>query len=308
MKDVYGKVPDWRRLVPPERDVVTGRLTGVRDDKRREEEDQSQQDDASQDPSSHGASQGRSTATSPSGGSLVTAVSALPLPVLLAAAAAVIVALGVGGVIGARALTGSSRSPTPTVVAGPSGTAPVGGAGSTPGSGGASLPGAASPGPAGVASGPAGVASGPAGVASGPGATGAGAATAISLSYSGGALTQNECTDASGGGECSRLNTPFVPLTVRCTPEGCTVYNFDGAGVALRGPVTLSGTTSTAEDGCQETTWTLNLVPSGEATTEGIRHPARLTGQGRTSRPAEVLATINCLGAAETFSYDATPS
>ena len=38
MKDVYGSVADWRRLVPRERDVITGRRTGLRDDKRRDEQ------------------------------------------------------------------------------------------------------------------------------------------------------------------------------------------------------------------------------------------------------------------------------
>lgn len=133
------------------------------------------------------------------------------------------------------------------------------------------------------------------------------AATAILLSYSGGTLTANECSDASGLGKCVRLDTPFDPLSVRCTPSDCIVTYFGGTG-SVAGPLTVTGHTDAASEGCQETTWKLTLTPVGDIVTEGIHHPAKLVGTAHTNRPAEVVPGSNCLGATETYNYDATPS
>ncbi|GAA4114593.1 hypothetical protein GCM10022415_10610 [Knoellia locipacati] len=276
MNDVYGDVPDWRRLVPRERDVVTGRLTGQRDDKRHDDQHDADSDGLSQ--------QGVST----SGRSLATLSSSASVPAVIAVVVAVVAVVGVGGLLGARALGGSGDD---------AGRTSTGAAGvPTPGAPGA--PGAGSTGGPGGATGPAGGAS--ATVA--PPA----AATAITLEYSGGKLTVDRCTDLSGKGKCTKFPDDYDPLTVRCTADGCTVYYIKEG--PLTGPLTMAGRTKAITDGCQQTSWDIRLTPVGEAVTEGIRHPARLVGVAHTSRVPEMFPTVNCLGAEQTYVYDATPS
>ena len=252
MNDVYGDVPDWRRLVPRERDVVTGRLTGQRDDKRRDDhQDRSQHDAGSQ-------VAGR-------------AVRSFSVPAVVATVVAVLAVVGVGGLLGARALGGGNDKGTSA--RGPS-----------------------------ASSAPSAVGSSGATATLAPPA----AATAITLEYSGGRLTVDRCTDLSGKGECDTFPDDYSPLTVRCTAEGCTVYYVKEG--PLTGPLTMSGTTKARTNGCQQTVWDISLTPVGEAVTEGIRHPARLVGTAHTSRVAQLLPTVNCLGAEQTYVFDATPS
>ncbi|CAN7278716.1 hypothetical protein [Knoellia sp. LjRoot47] len=277
MNDVYGDVPDWRRLVPRERDVVTGRLTGQRDDKRHDDQDQHDAD-------THGSSQHAPTMSGRSFASLSTSAS---VPAVIATAVAVLAIVVAGGVLGARALGGAGDAApasagtagvlTPGATGGPE-TGATGGAGDVTGS-----PGAAS------------ATDAPAAVAS-----------AITLEYSGGKLTVDRCTDLSGKGECDKFPNDYDPLTVRCTVDGCTVYYVREG--PLTGPLTMSGKTNGATEGCQETSWDISITPVGEAVTEGIRHPARIVGVAHTSRVAEQLPTVNCLGAEQTYVFDATPS
>jgi hypothetical protein len=240
MKDVYRDVPHWRRLLPRERDVLTGRRSGLRDDKG---EQQSQQ------PGDGGASRGL----------LGTGVSVGTAALV---AAAVVATLAVGG-LGARALLSGDDPSRPVATLTPAAPSPS-----------SSVP----------------------------------AATAIQLEYSGGELVRRECTDASGEGECVEFDVEYDPLSVRCTASGCIVTYFGGTTGSLAGPLSLSGTTDAADEGCEETRWTLELTPVGEATTEGIRHPARLVGTATTSRPAERLPEVNCLGAEDVYRFDSTPS
>jgi hypothetical protein len=243
MNDVYGEVSDWRRLLPRERDVITGRRSGHRDDKHHQEQ-------------SPGRSRSMGHRTR----------RRLPRAGLALVAA---LALGTVGALGARAwLSGDGPSATTArPSSSPTGTVPV---------------------------------------APPPSLSGT-AATAILVEYSGGELVRHECSDASGGGACVYYDDDYEPLVVRCTPSGCTLRYVAGTTGSLAGPLTLSGTTNAAAEGCEETRWTLELTPVGEAVTEGIRHPARLVGTATASRPAEVLPNVNCLGAEDVYRYDATP-
>ncbi len=251
MKDVYRDVSHWRRLLPRERDVVTGRRAGFRDDKR--------EDDRQQDRSQTAGDRGASHRLLGAGMSAGTAA---------LVATAVVVALAAGG-LGVRALMSSS---------GPGGAS----AGATPGS---------------SASGVAGV---PAPALSAP------PATAIQLEYAGGGYVRHECSDAKGEGTCVYFDDPG-PLSVYCTADGCTLYHF-GEG-SIDAPLVLAGRTSAETDGCQQTSWSLDLTPVGVAVTEGLEHPARITGTVTQSRPAEVLPDgTNCLGAEDEYRYDAVPS
>jgi len=258
VNDVYGDVPDWRRLVPRERDVVTGRLTGQRDDKRRNDHQDQPQHDASSQVAGH-------------------AVRSFSVPAVIATVVAVLAVVGVAGVLGARAIGGGDDD---TSARGP-------GATSRPDVGGSGAGGGGTPGASATVAPPA-------------------AATAITLEYSGGKLTVDRCTDLSGKGKCDRFPNDYDPLTVRCTAEGCTVYYVKEG--PLTGPLTMSGTTKALTNGCQQTSWDISLTPVGEAVTEGIRHPARLVGVAHTSRVAEMLPSVNCLGAEQTYVFDATPS
>ncbi len=260
MKDVYRDVSHWRRLLPRERDVVTGHRAGFRDDKREDD----QQQDQSQPSGDGGASHGLLGA----GVSVGTAA---------LVAAAVVVALAAGG-LGVRALVSDDGDAPPA-------------ASST------SVPAGASGGVS-------------------PGATGAGGvpvpsqseapASAIQLEYTGGRVVRHECSDASGEGGCSYFDSPG-PISVYCTADGCTAYHF-GTG-SIDGPLSMEGQTNAETDGCQQSSWTLDLTPVGTAVTEGLRHPARITGTVTQSRPAEVLPDgTSCLGADDVYRYDAAPS
>lgn len=271
MKDVYRDVSHWRRLLPRERDVVTGHRAGFRDDKRDEDrqQDQSQQSQSSGDGGAgHGLlGAGVSVGTA----ALVTA--------------AVVVALGAGG-LGVRALVSDDGDAPPS-------------ASSTSGTGGepGAAPGGVTPGASGTASGVAGV---PVPAQSEP------PATAIQLEYAGGSVVRHECSDASGEGGCAYFDAPG-PISVYCTAAGCTAYHF-GTG-SIDGPLRLSGQTNAETDGCQQSRWTLDLTPAGTAVTEGLSHPARITGTVTQSRPAEVLPDgTSCLGAEDEYRYDAVPS
>ncbi len=265
MKDVYRDVSHWRRLLPRERDVVTGHREGFRDDKREDDrqQDQSHQSQASGD---GGASHGLLGA----GVSVGTAA---------LVATAVVVALGAGG-LGVRALVSDDADGPPAATAG------TGGA-----------PGGLSPGASATASGIAGVP---------VPAQGEPPATAIQLEYAGGSVVRHECSDASGKGGCAYFDAPG-PISVYCTAAGCTAYSF-GSG-SIDGPLSLRGQTAAETDGCQQTSWTLDLTPVGTAVTEGLSHPARITGTATQSRPAEVLPDgTSCLGAEDEYRYDAAPS
>lgn len=132
-------------------------------------------------------------------------------------------------------------------------------------------------------------------------------ATAILLEYTGGKITRNECSDASGKGKCQYYDTPWDPLTVRCTAQGCILYMF-GRTVAVDKPANLSGEARSPVAACQPTRWTVKLTPVGESVTEGLRHPASLVGTATASRPAEVVPGWNCLGGEQAYRYDAAPS
>lgn len=134
------------------------------------------------------------------------------------------------------------------------------------------------------------------------------AATAILLEYRGGELTRNECSDASGNGECTYFETVYDPLTVRCTAQGCIASVFGGRPVAADQPASVSGEIPAPEAVCKPTRWTIELTPVGESVTEGLRHPARLIGTATVSRPAELVGGFSCLGAEEAYRYDAAPS
>ena len=150
-----------------------------------------------------------------------------------------------------------------------------------------------------------------------PGVTGAGAvpvpsqseapATAIQLEYTGGSYVRHECSDASGDGGCSYLPEP-PSISVYCTAAGCTLYHF-GTG-PIDGPLRMKGRTTGGNlKGCQQTSWSMDFTPVGVAETEGLRHPARITGTVTQSRPAEVLADgTSCLGTDDEYRYDASPS
>ncbi|WP_377645331.1 hypothetical protein [Oryzobacter terrae] len=268
MKDVYREVSHWRRLLPRERDVVTGRREGFRDDKR---EDDPQADRSQQ---SQGSGDGGA-----GGGLLGTGV---PVGTAALVAAAVVVALGAGG-LGVRALVSDDGDDPPSAVS-------TSGPGGAPGG---AVAGSGAP----TASGGAGV---PVPVQSEP------PATAIQLEYTGGSFVRRECTDLSGEGECEYYADP-IPLSVYCTADGCTLYHF-GTG-SIDGPLSLKGRTSADTEGCQQTSWTLDFTPVGVAVTQGLRHPARITGTMTQSRPAELLPDgTNCLGGDEVYRYDASPS
>lgn len=53
--------------------------------------------------------------------------------------------------------------------------------------------------------------------------------------------------------------------------------------------------------------WTLRLTPEGSAVTEGIAHPARLTGVATVRRATKDIPTADCLGADDEYRYDASP-
>lgn len=131
-------------------------------------------------------------------------------------------------------------------------------------------------------------------------------ATAILLDYAGGELVRHECSDAAGGGGCAYYPDDYTPLPVRCTADGCTVYSIEEG--PIDGPLRRSGKVPAADDRCKPTVWTIDLAPVGEATTDGIRHPARIVGTVTKSRIAEDLGDVNCLGAVDEYRYDATPS
>lgn len=241
MRDVYREVSDWRRLLPRERDVVTGRRTGFRDDKGQEERS----------PRQERSTRGRSWGGLPFAGVVVIGV----------------IALAALGALVARAVLAGEGSSAPADSPSLASTT------------------SAAPTPS-------------------PSST---AATAILLEYSGGKLVRHECSDASGGGACTYYDDDYEPLVVRCTPSACVLRYIAGTTGSVAGPLSLSGMTDSAEDGCEETRWTLELTPVGEAVTEGIRHPARLVGTATASRPAEELPGVNCLGAEDVYRYDATP-
>lgn len=232
MKGVYRDVPSLRRLLPRERDAVTGRLTGSRDDKGR-------RDDAGRTRRPRGRTAG-----------------------IVAAAAVVLV----GGGVAARALfTEGDRAPSTVTGSPTSSSDPV-----------------PTPTPSDAP------------------------ATAISLEYAGGSLVRQECSDPTGNGACSYFPDPGS-ISLYCTADGCTLYHY-GTG-PIDGPLRLAGTTQALTDGCQETSWTLDLRPSGTSSTEGVSHPARIVGTVTAVRPAEVLPDgTNCLGAVQEYRYDATPS
>ena len=132
-------------------------------------------------------------------------------------------------------------------------------------------------------------------------------ATAIQLEYAGGSYIRHECSDASGEGGCSYLAEP-PPMSVYCTADGCTLYHY-GTG-PIDGPLSMKGSTTAGNvKGCQQTSWTIDFTPVGVAETQGLRHPARITGTVTQSRPAEVLPDgTSCLGADDVYRYDASPS
>lgn len=273
MKDVYRDVSHWRRLLPRERDVVTGHRAGFRDDKR--EDDQQDRSDQSQ--QSHGSGDGGA-----SHGLLGAGVSVGTAALVTAA---VVVALGAGG-LGVRALVSDDGDSPPAASATTGTSGAPGGA-----------PGGVSPGTSGTASGVAGV---PVPAQSEP------PATAIQLEYAGGSVVRHECSDASGKGGCAYFDPPG-PISVYCTADGCTAYSF-GSG-SIDGPLSLRGQTAAETKGCQQTSWTIDLTPVGVAETQGLRHPARIAGTITQSRPAEVLPDgTSCLGAEDEYRYDASPS
>lgn len=236
MRGVYRDVASGRRLLPRERDVVTGRLTGSRDDKGR-------RDDAVR----PRRPRGRTVA----GAGLAAAV------------------ILVGGGLAARALlTDGDRAPS-AVTGSPTTTTTTT-------------------------------------TAVAPPTPSEAPATAISLEYVGGRLVRQECSDASGKGECSYFPDPGS-ISLYCTADGCTLYHY-GTG-PIDGPLRLAGRTDAETDGCQQTSWTMDLSPSGVSRTEGVSHPARIVGTVTAVRPAELLPDgTNCLGAVQEYRYDATPS
>ncbi|CAN5752900.1 hypothetical protein BH10ACT1_BH10ACT1_13500 [soil metagenome] len=134
-------------------------------------------------------------------------------------------------------------------------------------------------------------------------------ATAITVVYSGGTFTRKVCTDLLDSGACSTVVfDEFDPLTVRCTPEGCSTQ-FAEHTVVLSSDVSESFETahSADPDDCAVQSFTLELHAVGSMTTHGIRHPARLTGRATNEALAEVLPTANCLGRSEVYEYDAVP-
>lgn len=135
-------------------------------------------------------------------------------------------------------------------------------------------------------------------------------ATAIRLDYSGVKVVRRECSDATGAGGCSHIMTTYDPLLVRCTVGGCTVYlSLLGATQApIDRTLKMSGDYPDLTSSCAPSHWTIALTPVGQATTEGIRHPARLVGTLTAKRGAKVLPKFNCLGADEVYRYDALPS
>ena len=135
-------------------------------------------------------------------------------------------------------------------------------------------------------------------------------ATAIRLDYSGVKVVRRECSDATGKGGCSHIMTTYDPLPVRCTVDGCTVYLylFGATQAPIDRTLKMSGDYPDLTSSCAPSHWTIALTPVGQATTEGIRHPARLVGTLTAKRGAKVLPKFNCLGADEVYRYDALPS
>jgi hypothetical protein len=233
---VYRSVPDRHRLVPRERDPVTGRRTRTRDEKHERR------------------------ARRPRSRLVVAAAIAAVVVVTAAAVTLAVVLPGSDDDAATRPESGGEAAPTTATDL----------TGVTPSS-----------------------------VADPP-------ATAITLQYSGGNLTRAICTDLLGG-SCTypwQGQTEYDPLTVRCTPQGCTVTLFETH--ELGGGLDATGA-APAGDGCEPTVWTLSLDAVGTAVTHGIEHPARLVGTVTQFRPPEVLAAVNCLGGDEEYVYDATP-
>lgn len=268
MNDVYGRVAATR-LLPRERDVVSGRLTGRRDDKRR--------DDRRHDPHRVGSSTRWKNRTRP--GRQGTS----PRMWWAAGCAALLLVATITGAVAVAGRTPDSQSAAPPPRSSASGGASAAGSPRASASSIAALPVAASPSPAEPP------------------------ATAIRLDYSGGKVTRKRCTDASGGGECFRFNTEYDPLVVRCTADGCKIYAY-GRTSSLAAPVSMVGDVPDPDSDCAATHWTIKIQPVGQSVTEGIRHPARLVGVATSSRPAALLAKFNCLGAEEVYQVDATPA
>lgn len=265
MNDVYGRLSE-SGLLPRERDVVSGRLTARRDDKRR--------DDKSHKEPAKGSRSGTRTR-------LVRPTLTPRMGWTVGGAALLLVV----AVTGAVAFTGRMPDP-PTAVPG-QGLLTAGVSSSL----GGPVPAAAS------VSVPA---SSPASPTEAP-------ASAIRLDYSGGKLVRNTCSDASGRGKCTLWEVQEGTLTVRCTPDGCTLYAFRET-LPIDAPLSRSGDVPNKGKGCAPTHWTLKLSPVGEAVTEGITHPARLVGAATGNRPAALVPGFNCLGADQLYRYDATPS
>lgn len=258
MKDVYGRVAE-SRLLPRERDVVTGHLTARRDDKRRDRD----QSEPSPGPRARGRpGRARRSHLSPR---TRWAAGAAGLLLVASIAGAFAIAGGTPETPSALSPTGSSTTAGPST-AGGSPAAPVPASPTEP------------------------------------------SATAIRLDYSGGKVVRNTCSDPSGRGECSLWDIQeFDVLTVRCTPDGCTLH-FRGETPSIDAPVSISGDLPNSGNGCAPTHWTLEVTPVGTSATEGITHPSRLIAAHTANRPAAFGPGVNCRGADMEYRYDATPS
>lgn len=131
-------------------------------------------------------------------------------------------------------------------------------------------------------------------------------ATAISLTYTGGTFTRRVCTDLLSPGACVPTSTGFDPLPVRCTPQQCQVTIF-GQTVPLTATTNATGAFPYAGPQCGTAPWSVELRAVGSKVTRGIKHPARLVGQGTLTGQAQVLPDADCIGADEAYQYDAAP-
>jgi hypothetical protein len=130
---------------------------------------------------------------------------------------------------------------------------------------------------------------------------------AITLMYSGGSYSRQDCTNLLGGA-CAEVefNDLAELFSVRCTRDGCEL-SYGGQSFPLDAPVSATGTSPHGHPDCGEQSWTLELEPVGEAETRGIQHPARLQGLSTTTAPASLPGDRNCLGRDEVYVIDAVP-
>ena len=99
---------------------------------------------------------------------------------------------------------------------------------------------------------------------------------------------RHECSDATGGGG-AYYPDDNTPPQCGARPTGAPVYSIEEG--PIDGPLRRSGRVPATDAMRVRRCSTFDLAPVGEATTDGIRHPARIVGTVTKSRSQRTSAT-----------------